>query len=330
MYKEKSMVNVQMPTLLNFAVPEMAVPESPSYRLAKEINQRTKLVVTDVDGTLSSFWDYFVPSIRDTLQEMSRRSKLPISSLAEDIGRVVERHGTHEYPWLLEETEFARTHYSDEPEKFVEEYVKPFWQAMDENRKRYLRPFPGVLRTLAELRRKGIKVVALSDAPEYMARIRNQQIFDGLMDAVYALQTEEPEPSSPIRPITLAYGRKRLQELREATDKLKTRLVPLPKNYEKPNPTGLDRVLKDFDALPYETIFIGDSLKKDGLVASTRGIRFIWAHYGIHLPAEYDEMVHDSLKPAELANRQTIQSSPSHMPIVKAIIARYDELLSHV
>lgn len=36
---------------------------------------RTKLVITDVDGTLSSFWDYFVPAIRDFVREM--RSKFP-------------------------------------------------------------------------------------------------------------------------------------------------------------------------------------------------------------------------------------------------------------
>ncbi|MBI1268709.1 MAG: HAD hydrolase-like protein [Cryomorphaceae bacterium] len=330
MYKEKSMVNLQLPNLLNFGISTPVVSESPSYRLTKEINQRTKLVVTDVDGTLSSFWDYFVPSIRDTLKEMSHRSNIPVSALAEDIGRVVERHGTHEYPWLLEETDFARTHYSAEPEKFVEEFVKPFWRAMDENRKKYLRPFPGVLRTLSDLRERGIKVVALSDAPDYMARIRNQQIFDGLLDAVYALKTVEPEASSPIKPITLSYGRRRLQELKEATDKLKTRLIVLPKDYEKPNPTGLDTVLKDFGALPYETLFIGDSLKKDGVVAATRGIRFIWAHYGIHLPVEYDDMVHNSLKPSELANRLSMDAKPAHTPIVKAIVARYDELLSHV
>lgn len=303
------------------------------YRLASRIDQRTKLVITDVDGTLASFWDYFVPALRDFLRQMSQEVKTPISELAEDIGRVVERHGTHEYPWLLEETGFAWRHYEKDPELFVERYVKPFWKTLDENRKKYLRPFPETLSTLAELKRMGIKVVALSDAPDYMARIRNKQVFDGLLDAVYALETVEPPKDSIFKPISLEHGRQRLEDLKESTDNLKTRLVTLPKSYEKPCPSGLDMVLEDFEVYPYEALFIGDSLKKDGLVAASRGIRFIWAHYGSHLPAEYEELVLKDLKPADQEDA-LVQSEEENIdcrpPIVEAIAARYDELLNHV
>ncbi|MBZ0189470.1 MAG: HAD family hydrolase, partial [Candidatus Obscuribacterales bacterium] len=272
-------------------------PDDIAYRLASQLDQRTKLVITDVDGTLASFWDYFVPALRDFLRLISVQLETPVSELAEDIGRVVERHGTHEYPWLLEETGFAWRHFSDCPESFVDDFVKPFWSAMDENREKYLRPFPGVVATLTELKRRGIKVVALSDAPDYMARIRNRQIFDGLLDAVYALETVEPETGEIWQPITLEHGRMRLRALKDATANLKTRLIVLPKTYEKPCPDGLDMVLNDFGVFPYEALFVGDSLKKDGLVAASRGIRFIWAHYGSHLPAEYDELVNRALKP---------------------------------
>ncbi len=270
------------------------------YRLASRVSQRTKLVITDVDGTLSSFWDYFVPALRDFLRDLSIRLETPQHQLAEDIGRVIERRGTHEYPWLLEETGFAWAHYADRPDVFVEEFVKPFWKALDYNRSKYLRPFPRVMETLLELKKMGIKVVALSDAPDYMARIRNKQIFDGLLDAIYALETVEPGKSEIWQPITLAHGRKRLDDLSAATANLKTRLQVMPKNFEKPCPSGLDKVLKDFGVFPYEAIFIGDSLKKDGLVAASRGIRYIWAHYGDHLPAEYEEMVRHSLRPNDV------------------------------
>ncbi len=33
--------------------------------IAGGAKSKTKLVITDVDGTLASFWDYFVPAIRD-------------------------------------------------------------------------------------------------------------------------------------------------------------------------------------------------------------------------------------------------------------------------
>jgi FMN phosphatase YigB (HAD superfamily) len=294
--------------------------------LGKNPNPRVKLIITDVDGTLASFWDYFVPAIRDFLREISVKLDTPVTELAEDIGRIIDRRGTHEYPWLLEETSFAWKHFSKRPEEFRENFVKPFWAALDNNRTKYLRPFPQVLETLAELKSQGVKIVALSDAPEYMARVRNKQIFDGLLDAVYALETVEPTLQEIWQPISLEHGRARVADLRTETTNLKTNFHVLPITYEKPNPAGLDRVLADFDVYPQEALFVGDSLAKDGLVAARRGVRFIWAHYGNHLPAEYEEIVNYSLKP----EGEDPVKRPLPMSLVTAVAARYDELLNHI
>lgn len=294
--------------------------------LGRNPSQRAKLVITDVDGTLASFWDYFVPAIREFLREISVKLDTPVSELAEDIGRVIDRRGTHEYPWLLEETSFAWKHFSKNPDKFREIFVRPFWQALDVNRTKYLRPFPQVLQTLTALKKEGIKVVALSDAPDYMARVRNQQIFDGLLDAVYALETVEPGADEIWQPISLEHGRSRVKEMRDATSNLQTKFHVLPVSYEKPNPAGVDRVLADFDVYPQEVIFVGDSLTKDGLAAARRGIKFVWAHYGNHLPAEYEELVNYSLKPE---GEDSIKR-PVPMSLVTAVAARYDELLNHI
>ncbi len=295
-----------------------------------ERRTRTKLVITDVDGTLSSFWDYFVPAIRDFIRDISQRTNKSALELARDIGHVIERRGTHEYQWLLEETGFAWTHFKDKPEKFIEDFVKPFWQTVDENRAKYLRPFPQVLETLQELKQRGIKVVALSDAPEYMARVRNKQIFDGLLDAVYSLATVEPDKNDLFRPISFVHGRERVAKLRRETSDLQTKLHILPLSYEKPCPHGLDQVLQDFDVYPQECLFIGDSLAKDGIVAASRGIRFIWAHYGSSLSAEYEEIVNYYLKPDIAKETQSIGKKTLPQELVTAVAARYDNLLNFV
>jgi phosphoglycolate phosphatase len=297
-----------------------------AQHLGNQLTPQTKLVITDVDGTLSSFWDYFVPAMRDFLKEVSVREDIPVLDLARDIGHVIERRGTHEYPWLLEETSFAWKHFGEKPDEFIKDFVKPFWTALDINRAKYLRPFPTVLDTLQQLKERGIKIVALSDAPEYMARIRNRQIFDGLLDAIYALETFEPEPDDVFQPIALEHGRQRIKLVRSQCADLKTKLHVLPKEYEKPCPAGLDRVLKDFDVYPQEAIFVGDSLTKDGPVAASRGIRYVWAHYGYQLPAEYEELINFSLKPEGLGNGQ----KPLPAELITAVAARYDELLNHV
>lgn len=302
--------------------------QTSKYRaqVVQNIQAKTKLVITDVDGTLASFWDYFVPAIRDFLRQISERLDTPLHELANDIGHIIDRRGTHEYPWLLEETSFAWKHFEKRPEQFIGDFVKPFWESLDENRSKYLRPFPEVLQTLEELKRQGIKIVALSDAPEYMARMRNKQLFDGMIDAVYALETVEPGSSDPYRPITLEHGRERIESMRKATAGLKASFHVLPQHYEKPYPAGLDQILKDFAVFPQEAIFIGDSLSKDGLVAASRGIRFVWAHYGQHLPAEYEEIVNYSLKP-ESEDRI---KEPIPAQLIEAVAARYDELLKHI
>ena len=111
-----------------------------------------------------------------------------------------------------------------------------------------------------------------------------------------------------------------------STADLKTDFHILPRTHEKPCPAGLDRVLKDFGVFPQEAIFVGDSLTRDGLVGASRGIRFVWAHYGHHLPAEYEEIVNYSLKPE--GDNHTQDPLPSSL--ITAVAARYDELLNHI
>ena len=88
----------------------------------------------------------------------------------------------------------------------------------------------------------------------------------------------------------------------------------------------LDKILEDFEVFPQECLFVGDSLAKDGMVAASRGIQFIWAHYGTSLPAEYEEMVNRSLKPP--IQDKFHRTLPQEL--ITAVAARYDEILNFV
>jgi FMN phosphatase YigB (HAD superfamily) len=107
---------------------------------------------------------------------------------------------------------------------------------------------------------------------------------------------------------------------------MKSRISVLGKECEKPCPSGLDKILADYQVFPQEAIFVGDSLAKDGMVAASRGIKFVWAHYGHHLPAEYEELIHYSLKPEGSDTQQKLLPAP----LITAVAARYDELLKHI
>jgi FMN phosphatase YigB (HAD superfamily) len=300
--------------------------QAPALQVQVVREMQTKLIITDVDGTLASFWDYFVPAMRQYLNHIKNEIDVPIDEFTKDLANVIDERGTHEYPWLLELTQFARQRYAGRPQEFFSRFVEPFWQALDENRMKYLRPFPMVLETLAELKSRGVQIVALSDAPEYMARVRNKQLFNGLLDAVYALETPEPSPDQVFDANGLDFGRGRIENLRQSCADCISPINVLPVHYEKPNSLGVDRVMEDFGVFPHEVIFIGDSVVKDGLAAASRGMRFIWAHYGTTLPAEYDEMIHYSLKP----EAEDPPAQPYLLPPAVALAARYDEVLNHV
>lgn len=294
-------------------------------RVLSEQRPKTKLVITDIDGTLTSFWDYFVPAMREFLKYASAEMEIPIAEIAKDIGEIIEKRGSHEYPWLLEETEFAKR-YKDRPDEFHALFVEPFWSALDHNRARYLRPFGTVIDVLTELKNNDVKIVGLSDAPEYIARVRNKQLFDGVLDALYALDVVPPRTEELFHPSALERGYQRMSKMRSLSCDLVSPFNVIPNHFEKPSAQGVDRILKDFNVLPHEVIFVGDSIIKDGLAAAARGIRFIWAHYGTHLPAEYMEMIHYALKPESGCDPK----QPFAMPPTAAVAARFDEILQHI
>ena len=63
----------------------------------------------------------------------------------------------------------------------------------------------------------------------------------------------------------------------------------LPRDWEKPNPRGLLRICERFGVPPEQTLYVGDSLKKDVAVAKAVGALDCWAEYGTYVSGEYRE-----------------------------------------
>ena len=66
-------------------------------------------------------------------------------------------------------------------------------------------------------------------------------------------------------------------------------VVELPRNHEKPNPEGLLRICSDLGIPPDQTLFVGDSVRKDVAVAKAVGALDCWAEYGTYVSHEYRE-----------------------------------------
>jgi phosphoglycolate phosphatase len=65
--------------------------------------------------------------------------------------------------------------------------------------------------------------------------------------------------------------------------------VELAREFEKPNPQGLKRILSTYSMDPSEVLVIGDSVKKDIAVAQALGCHDVWAEYGTYVSLEYRE-----------------------------------------
>ncbi len=291
---------------------------------------RVKLVVTDLDGTLWQLYDTLVPAMQENIDRLSAESGLSKLEVAKQIGKVMDERRMHEYPWTLEESALARS-FPGTPQEFTDRYSRPYWQTMDEKRLENLQPFPGVVETLQELTRRGVNVAALTDAPMYMALARTTQLgLDGPIQRLYAMDVPEPSPSRVVSPEALDYGRQRVQSFLAQPYRFQSTTL-LPREFEKPNPDGLDQILKDYNARPPEVLYIGDSRVKDGGAAGSRSIRYIWARYGSVLTPEQEEMISRTLRPTPLPppTKAAASAPKAYAPMI-AQADSYSELLKHL
>src|SRR5262249_6435358 len=186
------------------------------------------------------------------------------------------------------------------PAEFGPQVVEPYYQHLDAYRAHYLKAYPEVLTTLAEVKRRGIQVYALSDAPAFIAKARAEGTgVATYLDGLYALKTPEAKLTDVRFPEALEHGRQRVYTLLGTKTGLK--VTELPKAFEKPETGGIQMIMENPPPLrPKEMLFIGDSRVKDGGVSKAMGIPYIRARYGSVIALEYEEIL-NTLRPESSA-----------------------------
>src|SRR5579859_3236830 len=129
-----------------------------------------KLVVTDMDNTLYPWVDYIVPAVEAMVDSVCRSTGFPRIKVVQALKAVYTRYESNEYPYALQESSI----YEAFPDfgSFDKLVIEPARAAFAEARRRYLRPFRCVLDTLRQLKKCGVPVVALTDAPRNPAEYR--------------------------------------------------------------------------------------------------------------------------------------------------------------
>lgn len=258
-----------------------------------------RLVVTDMDNTLYSWVDYIVPAVEAMVAQVCLATGFPKIKVVQSLKKVYEKYESNEYPFALQESSLY-SEFNDFP-SFDKLIIEPARAAFSSARRKYLKPFPGVTETLVALKGRGIKVVALTDAPKNPAEQRAKLMgFDKLVDALYTLPgfqfpEDKDKGEKLIAPDILK--REERGEYRAACP-----VIELPRDYEKPNPEGLLRICKEHGVDPKNTLVVGDSLKKDVAVAKKVGALDCWAEYGTYYSVEYRERL-DIISAAAITKR---------------------------
>jgi phosphoglycolate phosphatase len=237
-------------------------------------------VVTDLDNTLYPWVDYIVPSLEAMVDSLASTTGLPRIRIVQALKAVYTKYESNEYPFAIQESELFAPYRSDF-DSFNELVIWPAARAFKAARERYLRPYPGVRETLDAIRARGLKLVALTDAPRNAAELRLKWLgLDGHFDALYTL------PGYPLPEHVDARIRRREAE---GHYRSRTPVVELPREAEKPSPEGLRRILADLRLPGAAVAYVGDNLAKDMPAAEACGALGVWAEYGTYVSAEYRE-----------------------------------------
>ncbi len=245
------------------------------------------LFVTDIDNTLFDWVRYYVHAFSGLLREVEAIIGVPYAQLAEEAKDVFVRHGSIEYPFVVQELPSVTAHFGDDIDAMLAQAVRPSRQAFNAGAETYLKPYDGVPEALAAFRAEhpGVPLVALTDAPRYVAMWKlNKLGILPLFDAVYGL----PDPRIPT---STEHGRVKvdpeilLKHLQQNNFGFTGRIRILPDDYEKPGTKGLKTVLMDYemDEDPVHrasVVWVGDNQRKDVGLGKRLGVRTAWASYG--------------------------------------------------
>ena len=281
---------------------------------------KIRAVVTDLDNTLYPWVDYIVPALEAMVDSLVATTGLPRVRVVQSLKAVYAKHQSNEYPFAIQESELFAPYEADF-DSFHALVLEPARLAFKAARERFLRPYPGVRETLEAIRRRGLKLVALTDAPRNAAELRLKWLkLDAHFDALYTLPAYAlPDHVSPEIRRRQAAGHY----------VAKAPVVELPLDFEKPNPAGLARVLADLGLDGGQALYVGDNVKKDMPVAEANGALGVWAEYGTYVSHEYRERL-AIISAKAVTRRHVAEETPARWPLAISSFTQVLDLLDGV
>lgn len=275
------------------------------------------VVVTDLDDTLFDWvglWYKCFTAMLDRVLELSGLDREPV---LDDFRAVHQKHGTAEYAFALQELACLLER-EGSPEAIKEKYA-PAIEAYRAARRKHLCLYPTVLESLVGLRGRGCLVVGYTESLAFYSNYRVRRLgLDGILD--YLFSPEDHDIPEYLSEVGLRHYRKEAYRFRHTIH------GHTPKGELKPNPKVLAGIIAEVGAQRSETIYVGDKLDKDVLMAKRAGVMDVHARYGqSHEREEYELLKRVTHWPPEMVKKEAETTyddvKPTHA------ISRFGELL---
>lgn len=236
------------------------------------------LLICDFDNTLYDWVSYFVSSFYKMVDEAVVILEVDRENLLDDLRNIHRFYSDSEHPFALLETEAVKVRFPGLSRKHRAEELDRAFYAFNKARKETLALYPGVADTLACLQRSGIRIVGHTEA-KYLSVVDRLHRLDlnQYFERVYCR-----ERSTSSRP-----------ELGSVVDLIGgDEVVELAHHQSKPSTEVLLEICEREGHSPENTVYIGDSLIKDILMANRAGVCSVWAKYGLRASAgAYEQLV---------------------------------------
>jgi phosphoglycolate phosphatase len=227
---------------------------------------KIRLVVTDLDNTLYDWVTFFATAFYEMVDVAVTLLDVDREQLLDELRDVHRKYHNSEYPFALLETKSVRARFQGASRPELAAKMDAAFHAFNAARNRTLVLYPKVEDTLAQLRDRGVPVVAHTEATEANAQFRLGKLgVAKYIERLYALEHLGEAHPTP--------------EQIQQVDGVQTIRLIRP-DERKPDPRVLRDISRDVGIPLAETLYVGDSIVRDVGMAKDAGALAAWAQYG--------------------------------------------------
>ncbi len=225
-----------------------------------------KVVITDLDDTLYSWLNFFIPAFYAMVDEVVSITGLEESVLLNEYKEKHQMYGSVEYPYATLKLPSILNKYQGLKEEEIKTVLGEAFHKFNSIRKAKLELFPNVFETLKKLTEAGVKIIGYTDSAEENGYYRLKRLdIEQFFYAVYVCKSEyicEYPSSFKIRQLSA----------------------------KKPNKDVLYDICRQEGIDLSEAVYVGDSLTKDMYMAREAGITSVWMQSPITDKALYAKL----------------------------------------